>query len=214
MAVESLVLNTNPRPPSRSGVYRILCEPTGKFYIGSAVDLQNRRSVHFSELRNNKHCNSFLQKAWNKYGEEKFSFDVLLICSRKDLVFYEQRAIGILTPEFNMVPRAGSVLGRVHSEETRKKIAIKAKLERNSEAGKRRVREQALRQWADPEKRAYMIRALTGRTYKVKSPRKPISDNTRKKMSLSAKKRFENSEYKQQVLERLNGRHKGETDDV
>lgn len=56
-------------------IYRILCIPTGKSYISQTIDINRRKHEHFSALRRNKHENPKLQKAWNKYGEENFSFE-------------------------------------------------------------------------------------------------------------------------------------------
>ncbi len=66
----------NTIPPS-AGIYKITCAPTKKIYIGSAVNLQQRKATHSSDLRLNKHCNAYLQRAWNKYGERHFTFEVL-----------------------------------------------------------------------------------------------------------------------------------------
>ena len=49
-----------------SGVYQITNKVTGKFYIGSAVNFRKRWNTHKSCLRNNKHANKHLQRAWNK----------------------------------------------------------------------------------------------------------------------------------------------------
>ena len=56
-------------------IYRILCIPTGKSYIGQTIDINRRKHEYFSALRRNKLENPKLQKAWNKYGEENFSFE-------------------------------------------------------------------------------------------------------------------------------------------
>jgi len=64
-------------PPHSSGVYRIRCLPTGKIYVGSAVDLYERWYEHRRNLRRGNHINAHLQAAWNKYGEENFEFSVL-----------------------------------------------------------------------------------------------------------------------------------------
>ena len=44
-------------------IYRILCIPTGKSYIGQTIDINRRKHEHFSTLRRNKHENPKLQKA-------------------------------------------------------------------------------------------------------------------------------------------------------
>lgn len=59
------------------GIYKIINVVNNKFYVGSAVDFKRRKARHFSELRNNRHSNGRLQKAWNKYGEQSFVFVVV-----------------------------------------------------------------------------------------------------------------------------------------
>lgn len=63
--------------PQTSGIYRITCIVTGKFYIGSATNLQKRKNQHTWALKNNQHHTKPLQNAWNKYGEKAFVFEVL-----------------------------------------------------------------------------------------------------------------------------------------
>lgn len=59
------------------GIYKIINVVNNKFYVGSAVDLKRRKARHFSELRNGKHNNRYLQAAWVKYGEQSFVFVVV-----------------------------------------------------------------------------------------------------------------------------------------
>ncbi len=58
-------------------IYRIVCFPTGKCYVGQTIDVKRRKIRHFSELRNNEHPNYNLQKEFILYGEESFYFEVL-----------------------------------------------------------------------------------------------------------------------------------------
>ncbi|MEO5367385.1 MAG: GIY-YIG nuclease family protein [Magnetococcus sp. WYHC-3] len=60
-----------------SGVYSIINLKNSKRYIGSTNDLVERFKRHSSKLRWNKHKNPHLQSAWNKYGEDSFSFAVI-----------------------------------------------------------------------------------------------------------------------------------------
>jgi group I intron endonuclease len=108
------------KPPRSSGVYQILCKPTGKIYIGSAVNFPARWSHHRNSLRRGVHRNIHLQNAWDKYGEESFEFSVLEFVERIDLLRAEQawidktrcidRRIG-----FNLYPIAGSP-GDTHAQ--------------------------------------------------------------------------------------------------
>ena len=59
------------------GIYRIICTPTGKFYIGSSKNILDRFKGHKRGLRAGVHHSSKLQNAWKKYGEEAFKFEVL-----------------------------------------------------------------------------------------------------------------------------------------
>lgn len=105
----------------QSGVYQILCVPSGKIYIGSTVDLRVRWERHCWSLRRGKHRNAHLQQAWNLYGEEGFEFSVLEYVDASDLLRFEQawidrsgctdRNIG-----FNIYDVAGSP-GAIHARE-------------------------------------------------------------------------------------------------
>lgn len=60
------------------GVYCILNTITNKQYIGSTSESFKIRFIHHKwSLKNNKHKNSHLQHAWNKYGEDVFIFKVI-----------------------------------------------------------------------------------------------------------------------------------------
>jgi len=61
------------------GIYRIKNKVNNKVYVGSGVSVNQRFSTHKRLLRTNKHFNLHLQAAWNKYGEENFSFEFLEI---------------------------------------------------------------------------------------------------------------------------------------
>ena len=59
------------------GVYKIINVVNNKFYIGSTNDFKRRKTRHFSELRNGRHNNKYLQAAWVKHGEQAFVFVVV-----------------------------------------------------------------------------------------------------------------------------------------
>ena len=64
-----------------SGIYKITNNVNGKFYIGSSQNISRRWYDHKRELRIQKHHNKYLQRAWNKYGEENFSFEISMLYS-------------------------------------------------------------------------------------------------------------------------------------
>lgn len=111
---------------NQSGIYEIVCMPTGKRYVGSALCARARFNMHRSQLRKGTHHSQMLQRAWGKYGEAAFKFTPLFVRLKEDLVFYEQRTIDTLQPVFNMLRMAGNSLG---SKRTPEQVAnIKAGL--------------------------------------------------------------------------------------
>lgn len=112
--------------PSASGIYKITCTANGKIYIGSAANLRKRKSDHFRELGQNVHHNPHLQRAWNKYGEAAFIFEVWELVLPMSLTAREQYWFNRLKPfgrrGFNIAPTAGSSLGMECAPATREKL--------------------------------------------------------------------------------------------
>lgn len=139
---------------SQSGIYIILNRVTGKFYLGSAVDLKGRWYNHTNDLRRGVHANFHLQAAWNKYGEANFKFEVLEIVKASFwLVPREQVWINktrCWDPEigYNLCHIAGSTQGRVCSLAT-KALIRKARLGKSpSIASREKTRESMKQAWA------------------------------------------------------------------
>lgn len=84
--------------PKTSGIYVIKCEKNGKIYVGSTSNLRKRWKEHFNGLNANSHRNSYLQNAWNKYGEQHFIFRILEFCAIEYLEEREQHWLDILRP--------------------------------------------------------------------------------------------------------------------
>ena len=59
------------------GIYKIINVVNNKFYVGSTNDFKRRKTRHFSELRNGRHNNRYLQAAWVKHGEQAFVFVIV-----------------------------------------------------------------------------------------------------------------------------------------
>lgn len=117
----------------KSGIYRIFNIKNHKSYIGSAVNLHHRKTVHFRFLRKGLHHSIILQRAFNKYGEEVFRFEVLEECQKDLLINREQFYMDLYKPQYNIQKVAGSSLGRPCNEETRQKISKKNKGKKMSE---------------------------------------------------------------------------------
>lgn len=81
-----------------SGIYKILNTINGKFYIGSSDFIRRRWREHVVTLNGNKHGNSYLQNAWNKYGKDAFEFSVVEYCETSMLTEKEQFWLDWLRP--------------------------------------------------------------------------------------------------------------------
>lgn len=77
----------------RAGIYMIRNEVTGDRYYGSSVNLRTRSVTHLSTLRRGVHRNRWLQSSWNKYGEAAFTFTVLAVLERNEVLATEQRLL-------------------------------------------------------------------------------------------------------------------------
>lgn len=110
------------------GIYTIT-SPSGRQYIGSSTRFSHRWSRHRIDLRKRKHHSIPLQRACDKYGIENLVWSALLICQPETLLFYEQRAIDVLKPAYNIAPLAANCRGVKRSKEFKGKIT-KALLDR------------------------------------------------------------------------------------
>jgi group I intron endonuclease len=73
-----------------TGIYMIKNELNGKVYIGSSINIKARWARHKTQLKNNIHTSKHLQSAYNKYGADKFFFEIIQYCDRNDLAKNEQ----------------------------------------------------------------------------------------------------------------------------
>ncbi|QLG93523.1 GIY-YIG nuclease family protein [Pseudomonas yamanorum] len=161
-----------------SGIYAIQNVISGKRYVGSAVSIRKRWTEHRRDLALGRHKNSKLQRAWNKYGSDQFRFVILEhVESLCDLITREQHwmdKLEVVASGFNILPIAGSCLGRKHSQETRDKIKAAAIGRPFSVENIERLAEARRGQKQSPEVIAKRSAALTGHL---------VSDETRAKIS-------------------------------
>jgi len=84
------------------GVYEIRCIVTNKVYIGSSKDINFRMKQHACRLNHNTHENRYLQFAWKKYGEEKFTSKSIINCPKitdsETLLLIEQECLDSVQP--------------------------------------------------------------------------------------------------------------------
>lgn len=184
-----------------AGVYQIRNTANGKIYVGSAVDMRRRWYEHASRLRSGKHHSIALQRAWYKYGGDAFVFSPLLICSKSDILFYEQRALDALRPEYNMSPTAGNSAGVKHSAETRARMSAANSGKKLSEVHKARIAESNRGGTRTEETKKRMAEARTGTTH---------SPETRAKLSRINAEKTMPAEVRAKISAKLKGTPKPE----
>lgn len=110
-----------------SGIYRIKNIITGDCYVGSATNIERRWKTHRNDLKKNKHCNQYLQRAYNKYGIDAFKYEIFEICPVEYLLEREQERIDSGAFKYNICMVAGNSCGRLASDETKAKISAALK---------------------------------------------------------------------------------------
>ena len=83
------------------GIYKITNTVTGDFYIGSSKDVKLRWAVHKCKSKWNECPNKQLYQDMQKYGTDKFVFEVLEVVEQDKLKEAEQQFIELLKPTYN-----------------------------------------------------------------------------------------------------------------
>lgn len=113
----------------KAGVYRWTNLTNNKSYIGSGTNLSKRLRDYYSlrnlerQIKNNK---SMIYRSIIKYGFSSFTLEILEYCSASLSISREQYYLDFLKPEYNILKKAGSSLGRKHSDEAKAKMREKA----------------------------------------------------------------------------------------
>ena len=159
------------------GVYKITNTITGDFYIGSSCNIEHRMWHHRHTLSIGTHHNRYLQRSWDKYSDQAFVFEIILLCDIENKLYYEQVLLDGLKPTYNMAIFTNAPMqGRHPSEETLRKMSERMKGELNHNFGKH-----------NSENQKRMMRERV------------ISDETKQKMSESHKGKHLSEEQKHKL---------------
>lgn len=107
------------------GIYMIKNQYNDKVYIGQSKDIKHRWSTHRTELNANRHVNRHLQGAWNKYGANMFTFEILEECAQDQLDIKEKYYINLYNSYingYNLDKGGNGVVGFKHTEDQLKKM--------------------------------------------------------------------------------------------
>ncbi|MBI5214660.1 MAG: GIY-YIG nuclease family protein [Ignavibacteriae bacterium] len=67
-----------------AGIFQIKNNANGKIFLGSSLNLEGPLNAHKFMLGINSHKNEALQKDWNEFGADKFTFEILEEVKMKD----------------------------------------------------------------------------------------------------------------------------------
>lgn len=132
--------NIKDIPDKLSGIYAIVNQLNNHKYVGSSKNIRSRIYQHCYKLGKNVHHSIHLQRAYNKYGQDKFIVLILEICEpiRDTLIFLEQKYLD-LNPEYNIAKLASCPAQLVQSQTTKDKRAAKLRGKKRSEEFKQRL---------------------------------------------------------------------------
>lgn len=110
------------------GIYKITCTANNKVYIGLSSNLEQRIKAHISKLTHGTHTNKHLQAAWDLYGENSFTFDIIEYCD--DVNMLKEREIFYISKyksdnrEYGFNNTAGGDGLNYCTDEVREKLSI------------------------------------------------------------------------------------------
>lgn len=107
------------------GIYRFVNNTNGKSYVGRSNDLRHRYTEHISLLRRNAEPCVKLNRAWQKYGEDSFSYEILCYCDESELNEKEVYYISLFDSfknGYNCTMGGGGIVGYKHTDEAKEKI--------------------------------------------------------------------------------------------
>lgn len=150
---------------------------TNKVYVGSTAQGKRRIFSHIRDLTKNRHSNSYLQNAWNKYGPDDFVWHVVETCESEKLLEREQWWIEFLRASdrrygFNLLypvtdkrQEVKSALSQSQVEKWRDPVIRDKRLTglkavHKDPVWKSRRAEAMAARWQDPEWRAKMLKVL------------------------------------------------------
>ena len=184
------------------GIYKITCSADERCYVGQSIDIVARWGKHKRTLRQGKHRSIFMQRAWDKHGEDTFAIEVLeevdpptlLLNDLKTLLTErEQVWMDRLHPEFNVAPAAGSTLGMRPSEEAK----VNWRKVIDSPEHREKLRAASKKRWergpVSDETKAKMSAVRKGR----KLP--PRTAEARANASVAANRRWEDPEQREKM---------------
>jgi group I intron endonuclease len=108
---------------SKSGIYCWINVINGQYYIGSAIDLNNRVNDYYQDSYYKSKYNTIIVRAILKYGLGNFCLVILEFTNKEELLSREDHYIQTLDPQYNILQQAGNSLGYKHTPDSIEKMS-------------------------------------------------------------------------------------------
>ena len=180
----------------------------GKIYVGSSKEIESRWQRHIVDLRTGKHHNIKLQRAFCKYGESAFMFEIIEHTSENTLLEREQYYLDTYCDLYNIGKQATGG-DNLTSHPNREDIIRKM-----SEGSKKAKSEWTEEKWikykmniTGSKNPNYGNRWDSSQRAKMSARRKGSKTDieTKNKISAASKKMWQNDEYRHKEAERRKG---------
>ena len=184
------------------GIYKIENIINGKVYVGQSINIKARWKDHINSLNRKSSHSVLLQRAWDKYKEDNFTFEILELCTEDMLDELEIKYIELydscnngyniesggnsnkcLSEETKQKLRE-SRIGMSHSDETRRKMSVSRIGKKNGMYG-RSHSEESKRKMSESKKgkRGHPCSDEQKKIARLANTGKILSESTRKKIS-------------------------------
>jgi group I intron endonuclease len=204
---------------NKAGVYQWTHKESGKFYIGSAVDISKRLKNYYNKSYLNRYKNMHICNALLIHGYSSFSLTIIKYIDisnsssnevRKLILEREQYYLNTMKPVYNILKVAGSILGYVHNEKSIAKISEAKKGKPRSAETRTLLSDANIGKTLHSETKSKisdtmkgMIRSAETRTRMSEAKKgKIISVETRIKMSEAKKGKFLTAETRHKISTR------------
>ena len=129
-------------PDALCGIYKITNLVNKKVYVGQSINIIIRWKDHIRTLNNGNSHSVLLQRAWDKYGQENFVFEILELCSEDELDELEIKYISFydsINNGYNI--ESGGNRNKHLSDSTKKKLSDAKRGRRHSSETKQKMSE-------------------------------------------------------------------------
>lgn len=136
------------------GIYKITCTVNNRYYVGSTTrSFIERFRSHKRLLKQNRHNNFHLQRDWNRYGLNLFTFEILQVCTDKSSVLKDEQYYLDLCASsdlYNINKLSTSTLGYRHTKPNKDKISAIVKERMNTDSVRSKLNASMISRWKDP----------------------------------------------------------------